>query len=259
MSDKLHSCYHSNVHWLWMIRKTCTLWRSSLSRGKKSAELIPYSQELTNASWQKQELNVTLSSERVNGIPVYTLTDTAVNNTHYIRYSYSHIAGNKYMMSATVKAGTLSYVQLAPPGGISLEYANFDLSNGTITGTILLDYHSSIWGDWLLQNIILLYITCNSITGYLSGYDWFTNCSSSTNLCWDRKDNPCNCYANWRCNLSERITPSRICIYKRTYNSSFSRCECRLSEILWYWCKLSSNTKNNTQMITCWVNKNKYM
>ena len=95
---------------------------------------FPYSQELTNASWQKQELNVTLSSERVNGIPVYTLTDTAVNNTHYIRYSYSHIAGNKYMMSATVKAGTLSYVQLAPPGGISLEYANFDLSNGTITG-----------------------------------------------------------------------------------------------------------------------------
>jgi len=38
------------------------------------------------------------------------------------------------MMSATVKAGTLSYVQLASSNGISLEYANFDLSNGTITG-----------------------------------------------------------------------------------------------------------------------------
>jgi hypothetical protein len=65
---------------------------------------FPFSQELTNASWQKQELNVTLSSETVNGIPVYTLTDTAVNNTHYIRYNFSHIAGNKYMMSAIVKA-----------------------------------------------------------------------------------------------------------------------------------------------------------
>lgn len=64
---------------------------------------FPYSQELTNASWQKQELNVTLSSERVNNIPVYTLTDTAVNNVHYIRYAYSHIAGNRYMMSAIVK------------------------------------------------------------------------------------------------------------------------------------------------------------
>ena len=38
------------------------------------------------------------------------------------------------MMSATVKAGTLSYVQFASSNGISLEYANFDLSNGTITG-----------------------------------------------------------------------------------------------------------------------------
>ena len=95
---------------------------------------FPFSQELTNASWQKQELNVILSSERVNNIPVYTLTDTAVNNIHYIRYSYSHIAGNRYLMSAIVKVWTLSSVQLAPPGGISLEYANFDLSNGTITG-----------------------------------------------------------------------------------------------------------------------------
>lgn len=94
----------------------------------------PYSQELTNASWLKQELNVTLSSERVNGIPVYTSTDTAVNNAHYIWYNYSYIAGNKYMMSVTVKAGTLSYVQLASSNEISLEYANFDLSNGTITG-----------------------------------------------------------------------------------------------------------------------------
>lgn len=62
-----------------------------------------FSQTLTNAIWAKQELVVTLSSETVNGIPVYTLTDTAVNNTHYIRYSYSHIAGNRYLMSAIVK------------------------------------------------------------------------------------------------------------------------------------------------------------
>ena len=37
-------------------------------------------------------------------------------------------------MSCIVKSGTFTNVQLAPPGGISLEYANFDLSNGTITG-----------------------------------------------------------------------------------------------------------------------------
>jgi len=63
-----------------------------------------FSQTLTNAIWAKQELVATLSSETVNGIPVYTLTDTAVNNTHYIRYNFSHIAGNRYMMSAIVKA-----------------------------------------------------------------------------------------------------------------------------------------------------------
>ena len=117
----------------WIIRN-CLSGEARFKGARRVHNWFPYSQELTNASWSKQELNVTLSSERVNGIPVYTLTDTAVNNTHYIRYNYSHIAGNKYMMSATVKAGTISYVQLAPPGGISLEYANFDLSNGTITG-----------------------------------------------------------------------------------------------------------------------------
>ena len=117
----------------WIIRN-CLSGEARFQWARRVQNWFPYSQELTNASWQKQELNVTLSSERVNGIPVYTLTDTAVNNVHYIRYSYSHIAGNKYMMSATVKAWTLSYVQLAPPGGISFEYANFDLSNGTITG-----------------------------------------------------------------------------------------------------------------------------
>ena len=117
----------------WIIRN-CLSGEARFKGARRVQNWFPYSQELTNASWSKQELNVTLSSERVNGIPVYTLTDTAVNNTHYIRYNYSHIAGNKYMMSATVKAGTISYVQLAPPGGISLEYANFDLSNGTITG-----------------------------------------------------------------------------------------------------------------------------
>mgnify|MGYP002127514471 FL=1 len=95
---------------------------------------FPFSQELTNASWQKQELTPTLSSEKVSGIPVYTLTDNAVNNTHYIRYAYPHIAWNIYLMSCIVKSGTFTNVQLAPPGGISLEYANFDLSNGTITG-----------------------------------------------------------------------------------------------------------------------------
>lgn len=117
----------------WVIRN-CLSGEARFQWARRVQNWFPYSQELTNASWQKQELNVTLSSERVNNIPVYTLTDTAVNNVHYIRYSYSHIAGNKYMMSATVKAWTLSYVQLAPPGGISFEYANFDLSNGTITG-----------------------------------------------------------------------------------------------------------------------------
>lgn len=117
----------------WIVRY-CLSGEARFQGARRVENGFPFSQELTNASWQKQELNVTLSSERVNNIPVYTLTDTAVNNVHYIRYAYSHIAGNRYMMSAIVKVWTLSSVQLAPPGGISLEYANFDLSNGTITG-----------------------------------------------------------------------------------------------------------------------------
>lgn len=61
-----------------------------------------------------------------------TLTDDATSASHTLRYSISHTISNTYCVSAYVKAGTLSYCQLAV-ASVSTNYANFDLTNGTIT------------------------------------------------------------------------------------------------------------------------------
>lgn len=65
-------------------------------------------------------------------MPTYVLTDNATSASHNLRYTISHTLGNTYCVSAYVKAGTLSYCQLAV-ASVSTNYANFDLTNGTIT------------------------------------------------------------------------------------------------------------------------------
>ena len=180
---------------------------------------FPYSQELTNVLAEtRTQCNAFIRKSKFWYQSIHSLNRNP-NNTHYIPLKLDlYIAGNKYMMSATVKAGTLSYVQLAPPGGISLEYAK--TSTSQMEQSLVLQYFSSDYqmaylGRLVTLNIILLYITHNSITGY-----WVVMIDSPTAprvpTYVGTKDNPCNCYANWRCNLSERITPSSM--YQQTYS-----------------------------------------
>lgn len=65
-------------------------------------------------------------------MPTYVLTDNATSASHNFRYTISHTLGNTYCVSLYVKAGTITACQLAV-STVTNNYANFDLTNGTIT------------------------------------------------------------------------------------------------------------------------------
>ena len=94
--------------------------------------LATYSQDFTNAIWSKTNATIGAFTDTIGSIPTYTLTDNATSASHTLRYNTSFIIENTYCYSAYVKAGTSNYCQFAV-ASVSTNYANFDLSNGTIT------------------------------------------------------------------------------------------------------------------------------
>ncbi len=101
-------------------------------RARRVENLATYSQDFTNAVWTKTNATVGAYTDTINSIPTFTLTDDATSWLHTLRYTLSHTINNMYCASAYVKAGTLSYCQIVI-ATVSSEYANFDLSNGTVT------------------------------------------------------------------------------------------------------------------------------
>jgi hypothetical protein len=88
-------------------------------------------ENLSATEWGKSAITVNYANSESALIP------TAVNASHYLMQDSSLISGSSYTHSVTARAGQYSVLQIAPSTGFgnSSTYSNFDLINGTVSGT----------------------------------------------------------------------------------------------------------------------------
>ena len=110
-------------------------WSSTLSLLSLQGgnNLLTYSQDFTNALWVKGASSVSAT--------LYTAPDGTTTANSFIAdgtsarhslYKVISIAAGTYTYSVDAKAGTGSYIQLVFSASTTTEYANFDLSLGTV-------------------------------------------------------------------------------------------------------------------------------
>lgn len=130
----------------WVIRK-CIAGEARFQWARRVMNLTTYSQEAN--SWSK--LGVTVSWTKVaytdGSLIGQTMVATATSGVHYISNSiWPVIIWNKYIFSVSVKAAWVNFVQLA--FAASTTYQNFDLTNGSMTGTAGAGSIVSEWDGW---------------------------------------------------------------------------------------------------------------
>ena len=95
--------------------------------------LMTYSQDVSNAAWQKASTTVTADSTTApdGTTTADTVTASAATAAHYVAQNVTVALSTNITHSFYAKAGTQNYVQLAAgaEGGF---YANFDLSTGVV-------------------------------------------------------------------------------------------------------------------------------
>ena len=115
---------------------------------RRVSNLFAYSQELTNAAWTVGGITRSLHTETINGIPTYSLLDDATTVVHRTYQAQTFVSGNTYIASYYLKQNTLAYAQIYL-SGVSNDYANFDLSTGTVSaGTAGAGSISSLENGW---------------------------------------------------------------------------------------------------------------
>ena len=115
---------------------------------RRVSNLFAYSQELTNAAWTVGGITRALHTETINGIPTYSLLDDATTVVHRTYQAQTFVSGNTYIASYYLKQNTLAYAQIYL-SGVSNDYANFDLSTGTVSaGTSGAGSISSLGNGW---------------------------------------------------------------------------------------------------------------
>jgi len=108
-----------------------------LAESESRTNLVAYNNDLSNAGWIKVQLNVTANSATApDGTDdAWELAETTSTTPHYAYApSQSFTSGNAYTISAFMKAGTKSLIQLAgtSSGFGNTLYGNFDLANGVV-------------------------------------------------------------------------------------------------------------------------------
>lgn len=115
---------------------------------RRVSNTFAYSQELTNAAWTVGGITRALHTETINGIPTYSLLDDATTVVHRTYQAQTFVSGNTYIASYYLKQNTLAYAQIYL-SGVSNDYANFDLSTGTVSaGTAGAGSISSLGNGW---------------------------------------------------------------------------------------------------------------
>mgnify|MGYP000092971075 FL=1 len=94
--------------------------------------LFSYSQGFTNVAWTASASTVALHTETINGLSTYKLSEDTTTAAHRLNQAITFVTGTTYIASYYVKQGTLTYAQIYL-SGVSNDYANFDIANGTVT------------------------------------------------------------------------------------------------------------------------------
>jgi hypothetical protein len=131
----------------WVIRN-CIAGEARFQWARRVRNLTPYSQE-ANISWNK--FNVTVSGTKVaytdGSLIGQTIVSAAASAVHYISNgTWPVIIWNTYLFSVSVKAAWVNFVQLA--FAASTTYQNFDLTNGSMTGTAGAGSVVDEWNGW---------------------------------------------------------------------------------------------------------------
>ena len=102
---------------------------------KAATNLVTYSEDFSNASWTKSNTTVTSGFLSPDGsLNANSIVGNGTSGLHYVLYSFAVSTGQDYTVSVFAKEGTNSFLQLILGGSPfgSLNYCNFNLSNGTI-------------------------------------------------------------------------------------------------------------------------------
>ena len=99
------------------------------------SNLIPYSQDFSNASWGYQ--NVTVNSNQIiapdGTLTADKITDNSTNSAHRITDGNTTSSSGSFTYSIFLKKGTLTTAQIQVFNSGTASSANVDLVNGTIT------------------------------------------------------------------------------------------------------------------------------
>lgn len=130
----------------WVMRK-CIAGEARFLGARRIHNLTTYSQEAN--SWNK--FSVTVSWTKVaytdGSLIGQTIVSAAASAVHYISNgTWPVIIWNKYIFSVSVKAAWVNFVQLA--FAASTTYQNFDLTNGSMTGTAGAGSVVDEWNGW---------------------------------------------------------------------------------------------------------------
>lgn len=130
----------------WVIRN-CIAGEARFLGARRIHNLTTYSQEAN--SWNK--FSVTVSWTKVaytdGSLIGQTIVPAAASAVHYISNgTWPVIIWNKYIFSVSVKAAWVNFVQLA--FAASTTYQNFNLTNGSMTGTAGAGSVVSEWDGW---------------------------------------------------------------------------------------------------------------
>lgn len=131
----------------WVMRN-CLAGEARFQGARRVRNLTPYSQDV-NISWNK--FSVTVSWTKVaytdGSLIGQTVVSAAASAVHYISNGiWPVIIWNKYIFSVSVKAAWVNFVQLA--FAASTTYQNFDLTNGSMTGTAGAGSVVYEWNGW---------------------------------------------------------------------------------------------------------------
>jgi hypothetical protein len=103
--------------------------------------LIPYSEDLTNAFYQLTGIGTVTESTTLSPDGTsygYTITPTSITTNHYFNYQYGQLTvviGDEVTYSIFVKPNGYNFIQLASSSGFAARYQNFELTGNGVIGT----------------------------------------------------------------------------------------------------------------------------
>ena len=121
------------------------------------SNLIPYSQDFSNAAWEYQ--NVTINSNQIiapdGTLTADKITDNSTNSAHRITDGNTTSSSGSFTYSIFLKKGTLTTAQIQVFNSGTASSANVDLVNGTITsGGLGVNHTIQNYGnDWFKCSI----------------------------------------------------------------------------------------------------------